>query len=71
MYYEEKIVNGVLCSRTNSYCGWVQKTAEQLTEMLADFKRQAAMHNHSNAELSVNNRPSLGGSALNDRLAVN
>lgn len=34
MYYEEKIINGVLCHRSTPDGEWVQFTSEQLSAML-------------------------------------
>lgn len=39
MYYEECIKDGVLCYRTTPDGEWVQKTQEQLTEMLMEARR--------------------------------
>ena len=36
MYYEEKIIGGVLCWRGTPDGQWIQTTAEQLTAMLTE-----------------------------------
>lgn len=40
MYYEEKVVNGVLCSRTSPGGDWVPMTAEVLTAKLLEARQQ-------------------------------
>lgn len=39
MYYEEKIIDEVLCWRGTPNGVWTQKTAKQLTEMLIEARR--------------------------------
>ena len=36
MYYEEKIIDGVLCWRGTPNGEWIQKTPEQLTKRLIE-----------------------------------
>lgn len=38
MYYEEKILNGVLCWRGTPNGDWTEKTAKQLTDMLVEAR---------------------------------
>ena len=38
MYYEEKVINGVLHWRGTPEGQWIAKTAEQLTEMLLEAR---------------------------------
>jgi hypothetical protein len=40
--YEEKILDGVLCWKVTPDGEWVQKTAQQLTEMLLEARRGKA-----------------------------
>ena len=44
MYYEEKVIDGVLCWRGSPDGEWSRKTTEQLTQMLIDTKRQLARY---------------------------
>lgn len=39
MYYEEQVINGVLCWRSTPSGEWVQKTPEQLTAMLLEARQ--------------------------------
>jgi len=39
MFYEEKVINGVLCSRGTPTGEWTPKTPEQLTQLLLDARR--------------------------------
>jgi hypothetical protein len=38
MYYEEKIINGVLCNRTSPDDKWIPFTVEQLSRKVVDLK---------------------------------
>ena len=38
MYYEEKIINGVLHTRTNPYGEWCECSKEGLTERLIELR---------------------------------
>lgn len=40
MYYEEKIVNGVLCSRTSPHGNFVPLSAEKLTKKVLDMQQR-------------------------------
>jgi hypothetical protein len=39
MFYEERVVNGVLCSRTHPGSEWVPMTAEVLTAKLMEARQ--------------------------------
>lgn len=39
MYYEEQVINGVLCWRGSPDGGWEPKTLQQLTEMVLEARR--------------------------------
>ena len=40
MYYEEKIINGMLHYRSNPNGPWVQMSPERLTEMLVEARKE-------------------------------
>lgn len=40
MYYEDQVIDGVLCYRCTPHGEWVQMSAEQLTGMLLDLRRR-------------------------------
>jgi hypothetical protein len=42
MYYEENVIDGVLCWRSTPTGEWVAKTPQQLTEMLLEARRAKA-----------------------------
>lgn len=43
MYYEEKIIDKILCYRHTPDGEWTQYTIEELTAMYADAKRQISI----------------------------
>lgn len=53
MYYEEKIINGILHYRTNPFDKWTSKTAEQLTTMLEELREKIK---DENLEAKFNDR---------------
>lgn len=40
MYYEEQVINGVLCSRNHTDSEWVPMTAAMLTARLLEARKQ-------------------------------
>lgn len=44
MYYEEKVIDGVLCWRSTPGGDWKQKNPGQLTQMLLDTQRELARY---------------------------
>ena len=39
MYYEEKIINGILCYRSSPYGDWFELPKQTLTERLMKYKK--------------------------------
>jgi hypothetical protein len=60
MYYEERIIDGVLCSRSAPDGEWTQKTAKELTERLI-LARQLAGQNRCNQYLRMGQNTVHGG----------
>lgn len=38
MYYEEKVIDGILCHRNDPEGGWVQFTSEELTNQIVELQ---------------------------------
>ena len=43
MYYEEKIVNGVLCFRTTPHTPFVEFSKEKLTEKIGELEKKLSL----------------------------
>ena len=41
MYYEEKIINGVLCYRTTTFTPFVEMSKEKLTQRIQELELKA------------------------------
>ena len=48
MYYEEKIVNGVLCFRTTPNTPFVEFSKEKLTSKIAELEQKLSLHKEAN-----------------------
>lgn len=48
MYYEEKIVNGVLCFRTTPHTPFVEFSKEKLTAKIGKLEQKLNLHKEAN-----------------------